>query len=79
MRRVGGWSDEEKRMKMKLLLGGLLVGVAIGLMVGGAIVKVPADGSDKRQYPQGLALLLALVGSVSAGSALRQNSHQKPD
>jgi hypothetical protein len=58
-------------MKVRLLFGGLLVGVAIGIMVGGAVVKIPTDGSGERQYPQGLALLLALVGGVAAGSALR--------
>jgi hypothetical protein len=58
-------------MKMRLLLGGLLVGFAIGLMVGGAVVKVPAEGSGKREYPQGLAVLLGLVGGVAIGSAFR--------
>lgn len=58
-------------MKMRLFFGGLLVGVAIGLMVGAAVVKVAADGSGKREYPQAAALLLALVGGVAAGSALR--------
>ena len=58
-------------MKVRLFFGGLLVGVAIGLMVGGAVVKIPADGSGTRQYPQGIALLLALVGGIAAGSALR--------
>ncbi len=66
------------KMKMNLLLGGLLVGVAIGLMVGGAVVKIAADGSDKRQYPQGLALLLALAGSAAAGSALRMSVTPAP-
>jgi len=58
-------------MNSRMFFGGLLVGVAIGLMVGGAIVKIPADGAGKRQYPQGLALLLGLVGAVAAGGALR--------
>lgn len=52
-------------MKMRLFFGGLLVGVAIGLMVGGAIVKITGDESGKRQYPQGIALLLALVGGIA--------------
>ena len=59
-------------MKTRLFFGGLLVGIAIGLMVGGAIVKIPADGSGKRQYPQGIALLLAIVGGIGAGSTLRR-------
>lgn len=58
-------------MNLRMFFGGLLVGVAIGLMVGGAVVKIPADGTGKRQYPQGLALLLGLVGAVAVGSALR--------
>lgn len=58
-------------MNLRMFFGGLLVGVAIGLMVGGAVVKMPADGTGKRQYPQGLALLLGLVGAVAVGSALR--------
>lgn len=58
-------------MKMNLLFGGLLIGLAIGLMVGGAVVKVPADGSGKREYPQGVALLLTMVGSVAVANALR--------
>jgi hypothetical protein len=58
-------------MKSHLFFGGLLVGVSIGLMVGGAVVKIPAEGSGKRHYPQGIALLLALVGGVAAGSSLR--------
>lgn len=62
-------------MKLRLFFGGLLVGVAIGLMVGGAVVKIPADGSGKRQYPQGLALLLALVGGAAGGSALRGSAN----
>lgn len=59
-------------MKPRLFFGGLLVGVAIGLMVGGAVVKIPAEGSAKRQYPQGIALLLAIVGGIAAGSTLRE-------
>ena len=65
-------SPESEVMKSCLFSGGLLVGVAIELMVGGAIVKIPADGSAKRQYPQGIALLLALVGGVGAGSTFRR-------
>lgn len=61
-------------MKMRLFFGGLLVGVAVGLMVGGAIVKMPEDASGKRQYPQGIALMLALVGGIGAGSTLRRPS-----
>ena len=62
------------QLKLNLFFGGLLIGVAIGLMVGGALVKIPADGSGKRQYPQGLALLLTLVGGVGVSSALRSSA-----
>ncbi len=65
-------------MKWRLLFGGLLVGLAIGLMVGGSLVKIPTDGSSKRQYPQGIALLLALVGSIGVGSALRGSATTPP-
>ena len=58
-------------MKPRLFFGGLLVGVAIGLMVGGAIVEIPPDGTGKRKVPQGMALLLALVGGIAAGSTFR--------
>lgn len=58
-------------MTFRLFFGGLLVGGAIGLMVGAAIVELPADGSGKRKYPQGIALILGLVGGVAAGSTFR--------
>lgn len=58
-------------MKFQLFFGGLLVGAAIGLMVGAAIVELPAEASGKRKYPQGLALILAIVGGTSAGRAFR--------
>ncbi len=58
-------------MKLQLLFGGLLVGVAIGMMVGGAMVEIPADGSGKREYPQGIATLLAVVGGIGVGNAFR--------
>ena len=65
-------------MKMRLFLGGLLVGIAIGMMVGGAVVKVSTDGSGKRQLPQGVALLLAIVGGAAVGSALRSSAIPPP-
>ena len=65
-------------MKMQLFSGGLLIGVAIGLMVGGAIVRVPADGAGKREYPQGIALLLAVVGGVATGTAVRRAAPTAP-
>lgn len=65
-------------MKLRMFFGGLLIGVAIGLMVGGAVVKIPADGTGPRQYPQGLALLLGLVGSIGVGSALRGTTTPPP-
>ncbi len=58
-------------MKMRLLFGGFLIGGAIGILVGGAIVKVASDGSGKREYPQGLATLISLIGAIAVGSALR--------
>lgn len=58
-------------MKLRLFISGLLVGAAIGVMVGGAVVEVPGDDGGKRKYPQGLALMVALVGAVGAGSAMR--------
>jgi hypothetical protein len=60
-------------MKLRLFFGGLLIGGAVGLMVGGAVVEISGDGGGERTYPQGLALLLALVGGVGAGSALRRS------
>ena len=61
-------------MSMRLFFSGLIIGVAIGLMVGGAIVKISEDGSGKREYPQGIALLLAIVGGAGVGSALRRSA-----
>lgn len=58
-------------MKLRFFLGGLLIGIAIGLMLGGYMVKISEDGTDKRYYPQGVALLMALVGGAAVGSALR--------
>lgn len=58
-------------VKLRLFVGGLLVGAAIGIMVGGALVDIPTEAGGKRVYPQGLALLLAVIGGVSAESTLR--------
>ncbi len=63
-------------MKLRIFLGGLLLGSAIGLMLGGYMVKIPEDGAGKRQYPQGIALLVALVGGVAVGSALRTSPNR---
>lgn len=65
-------------MKLRLFLSGLLIGGAIGLMVGGAVVEVPGDEGGKRKYPQGLAQLLALVGGVGAASVLRGSGPKTP-
>jgi hypothetical protein len=65
-------------MKLRLFLGGLLVGGAVGLLVGGAVVQVPGDGGGERKYPQGPALLLAIVGGVAAASTLRGSGPQRP-
>jgi hypothetical protein len=58
-------------VKLRIFLGGLLVGAAIGIMVGGALVEIPTEAGGKRVYPQGLALILAIVGGIGAGSTLR--------
>ncbi len=65
-------------MSMRLFFSGLIIGVAIGLMVGGAIVKISADGSGEREYPQGIALLLAIIGGAGVGSALRRSAILPP-
>ncbi|MBL8892401.1 MAG: hypothetical protein JNL67_20665 [Planctomycetaceae bacterium] len=65
-------------MSIRLFFSGLIIGVAIGLMVGGAIVKISEDGSGKREYPQGIALLLAIVGGAGVGSALRSSAIRPP-
>jgi hypothetical protein len=54
------------RMKWNQFFGGLLIGAALGLMIGGAVVRLPDDGSGNREYPFGPALLLAMVGGISA-------------
>ncbi len=59
-------------MKMRLLFGGFLIGGAIGMLVGGTLVKVASDGSGKREYPQGLAILISLVGGIAVSGALRE-------
>ncbi len=64
--------------KIRLLIAGLLVGLAIGLMIGGAAVEISDDGSGKREYPQGLALTLAIVGGVAAARALREKPIPPP-
>lgn len=70
------WHEPESKfeapMKMRLLFGGILIGCAIGILVGGATVKVASDGSGKREIPQGLALLMAIVGGIAVRSALRE-------
>ncbi len=58
-------------MKLRLFISGILVGGAIGMMVGAAVVEVPGDDGGKRKSPQGLALMMALVGAVAAGSVMR--------
>jgi hypothetical protein len=60
-------------MKMRLFVGGILVGIGIGINVGGMLIDVSAGEFGQSRYPQGLALLLALVGGVSAGSAFRSS------
>jgi hypothetical protein len=65
-------------MSMRLFFSGLIIGIAIGLMVGGAIVKISEDGSGKREYPQGIALVLAIVGGAGVGSVLRRSAIRPP-
>lgn len=66
-------------MKLRLFMSGLLVGAAIGMMVGAAVVEVPGDEGGKRKSPQGLALMMALVGAVAAGSTMRGTGPQVLD
>jgi hypothetical protein len=54
-------------MKWNQFFGGVLVGGALGLMVGGAIVQVPADGNGERKYPVFLSTMLAVAGVGVAG------------
>jgi hypothetical protein len=54
-------------MKWNQFLGGLLIGAALGLMVGGAIVRVPPDGSGRRVYPVFLSMILAITGVIESG------------
>lgn len=74
-----GLLDLEVRMKPMLFLGGVLVGGAFGLMVGAAIVELPADGSGERAYPVVISMVLAIAGVVIAGNGWRRmgaNRHQ---
>lgn len=61
-------------MKLRLLFSGLLVGIAIGLVLGGVVDNTAPHSSDKRQYTQGFALLLALAGGVAAGMEFRRTN-----
>ncbi len=61
-------------MKLRLFIGGILVGIGIGINVGGMLIGDSASEAAQSRYPQGLALLLALVGGVSAGSTLRSSA-----
>ena len=65
-------------MKMRLFLGGILVGIGIGINVGGMLIDVSAGESGQSRIPQGIALLLALVGGVAAGSAFRSSVNSSP-
>lgn len=47
-------------MKFGLVLSGFLIGASLGLMIGGAMVEIKADG--ERKYPVFPSLLLAMVG-----------------
>jgi hypothetical protein len=38
-------------VKWNQLIGGFCIGAAFGLMIGAAAVRLPEDGSGKRQYP----------------------------
>ena len=60
-------------MKLRLLLGGLLVGAGVGLMVGAAVVKVPADGSA-RDYPVIVSTLLGIAGAAVAVTGWRRSA-----
>ena len=52
-------------MKWNQLIGGLFIGAAFGLMIGAATVRLPEDGSGKRQYPYGPSVLLAMLGGIT--------------
>jgi hypothetical protein len=66
-------------MKWNQFIGGLFLGCAFGLLIGAATVRLPDDGSGKREYPFGPALLFAIVGGVSArGRALFPRRNPPP-
>ncbi len=41
-------------------------------------MQVPGDNGGKRTYPQGLALILGLVGGIGVGTLLRGSAPNKP-
>jgi hypothetical protein len=60
-------------MKWNQLLGGVLIGAALGLMVGGAVVQIPQDGKGERKYPVAISMMLMLTGVLAAGSGRRRS------
>ena len=56
-------------MKLSLLLGGVFIGAALGLMVGAAIVEIPADRSGERKYPVFFSMILGITGVGVARAA----------
>lgn len=65
-------------MSLRLFLSGILVGGAIGLMVGGALVQVPADGNGERNYPVFPSMVLAMAGVAGATSEWRGSGPPQP-
>jgi hypothetical protein len=63
---------EGEGMKVRLFLGGLLAGAGVGPMVGGALVRVAADGSGTRKYPVVVSTLLAIAGVSLTAPVLRR-------
>jgi hypothetical protein len=59
------------RLRWNQFFGGLLIGAAFGLLIGAAVVRLPEDGSGKRQYPIGPSVLLALVVTLPRGAYVR--------
>jgi hypothetical protein len=52
-------------MKWNQFIGGLFIGIAFGLMIGAATVRLPEDGSGKREYPYGPSLIFAMLGGIA--------------
>lgn len=58
-------------MKLRLFLGGVLLGGGLGMMVGAGIVDVSTDGG--RNYPVIISTLLAVAGVGIAATGWRRS------